>query len=64
MSAYPGGGARKVTAGAENGDPIALWKYHRLLDRQTQYPETMWLKTTNGADTLHRVEQAYRPALS
>jgi hypothetical protein len=64
MSACVGGGARKVTAGAENGYPFSLWMYDCALNPQTHKPETMWLKAMSGADSLYSVQYAARRALS
>jgi hypothetical protein len=58
ISAGAGGGARKVTAGAENGYPFSLWMYDCALNPATQKPETMWLKATSGADSLYSVQYA------
>ena len=61
-SACPGGGARKITAGVENGYPFSLWMVDCPLNPQTRKPETMWLKAMSGADALYSVQYAYRRA--
>jgi hypothetical protein len=56
ISACAGGGARKVTAGAENGYPFSLWRYGCAHNRLRQEPEAMWLKATSDADSLYSVQ--------
>jgi hypothetical protein len=63
-SACAGGGARKVTAGKENGYPFSQWMYNWALNPQTNKPENMWLKATGGADSLYSVQYAYRREMS
>jgi hypothetical protein len=64
MSACPGGGAQKVTAGKENNYSFSLWMYNCPLNPRTGKPENMWLKATSGVDALYSVQYAYRKAMS
>lgn len=59
-SSCAGGDAQKITTGAENGYPIAVWAYDCPLNPQTGKPESMWLKVTSGSDALYSVQYAYR----
>jgi hypothetical protein len=58
--ACPGGDARKVHAGAENGYAVSIWMFLCPQNPATGKPETMWMKVISGADSLYGVQYAYR----
>ncbi len=56
----PGGDGAKAGAGTENGYPFTLWVFECPLNPATKKPETIFLKTIIGQDSLYDVQYAYR----
>jgi hypothetical protein len=59
-SACPGGNAKKIKTGAENGYPFSLWVFNCALNPETNKPETMFLKAIGGGDALYSAQYAFR----